>query len=471
MKFFLRESEHIQEDIKRGWSSWNFGQDGVKATEDEFRKIIESVTKDSPLYISGFYLYPNDIKKSEFGQLYLGYWVLIDTEHGLAASSFEANSIKEAIEKMSRDLIDFGEGDWGGLPIEEVELIHSKDDLHLFGYKENNEITIEKKNMINSAKQTFLFPKKCPVKQENPPKGAEGILNLILFFGSGAGSFVLKNITEETLINAQREAKESWILKTLGIDPMGISPKFASYPITALSVVGISGIGYWINKKVGAWLLLGGITGIVAQELFAAFTKKEGIEQQLAGKYEKQEEVLVKAGFTASKDKGLHLSNYAKNVITKIESTAGRTLSVDERNKVILFTNSYADKMTDINTAAKNIAGATKLSRGQVESILKGGISEENKKYAIDFIRDGIKSVASKKHRGNLSSSMKEALKTSVPDNARMALDKKISWDAAATRIARSIELSKDAVVESIRGRVKFMNEGIFKPNPLQINL
>ena len=41
--FFARMSGHIQEDIKRGWSSWNFGAHGFEGTLEELEKAIENI--------------------------------------------------------------------------------------------------------------------------------------------------------------------------------------------------------------------------------------------------------------------------------------------------------------------------------------------------------------------------------------------------------------------------------------------
>jgi len=132
MKVYIRYSEHIQEDIERGWSSWNFGQDGINATEKEFEAILEEclTNENMPLCISGYELYSDEIKNSEFGELYTNYWVLKDQNFaGLCCSSFDADSINDAIEKMHRNLVDFGAGE--SLPCE-AKLVYSKDNLHLF---------------------------------------------------------------------------------------------------------------------------------------------------------------------------------------------------------------------------------------------------------------------------------------------------------------------------------------------------
>lgn len=58
MKYIARFSNTIQEDIKRNWSSWNFGQDGITCTENELDKLKQLCINDKSectvFYISGF---------------------------------------------------------------------------------------------------------------------------------------------------------------------------------------------------------------------------------------------------------------------------------------------------------------------------------------------------------------------------------------------------------------------------------
>jgi hypothetical protein len=130
MRFYIRQSQHIQDDIKRGWSSWNFGQDGIAASEEEFEKALETcIEQQMPLPISGFEIWPDEFETSAFGQLYPGYWVLIDQNQGLCCSSFEAENEQDAISKINANLIDFAAGE--SLPTE-AKLVASVGDLHLF---------------------------------------------------------------------------------------------------------------------------------------------------------------------------------------------------------------------------------------------------------------------------------------------------------------------------------------------------
>lgn len=50
--FIARQSSHIQEDIARNWSSWNFGNDGFEGTEEELNEAIEEA-KDGYFFGDG----------------------------------------------------------------------------------------------------------------------------------------------------------------------------------------------------------------------------------------------------------------------------------------------------------------------------------------------------------------------------------------------------------------------------------
>ena len=95
--FVYRQSNHIQSDIKRNWSSWNFGQEGFKGTKRELDAKIDGITDDSPFWISGFDLYPQNISESKFGELYENYWVLIDTrDYGLSCIELDSEDLESA---------------------------------------------------------------------------------------------------------------------------------------------------------------------------------------------------------------------------------------------------------------------------------------------------------------------------------------------------------------------------------------
>jgi hypothetical protein len=131
--FIARKSDHIQEDMKRNWSSWNFGQDGFKGTRAELDEYLATATDRSAVFISGFEIYADFVKQYEFGELYTNYWVAIDRVNaykGLSGIELKAEALQEAItEATSRD--DYW-GDGISFDAREAKLVHSDDDIHIF---------------------------------------------------------------------------------------------------------------------------------------------------------------------------------------------------------------------------------------------------------------------------------------------------------------------------------------------------
>lgn len=92
-EYFVRYTNHIEEDLERGWSSWNFGSEGYEGTKEDLLNDIEKC-KDTDggdsIYISGFDLWIDKdthvssdidtiyIKDNEIKELYDNYWVLVD---------------------------------------------------------------------------------------------------------------------------------------------------------------------------------------------------------------------------------------------------------------------------------------------------------------------------------------------------------------------------------------------------------
>ena len=131
--FIARKSDHIQEDIKRNWSSWSFGQEGFNGTRAELDKYLMSATDSHAVFISGFEIYKDFVKQYEFGELYENYWVAIDrvnARNGLSCVELIAETLGEAIkEATSRDDY-WGEG--RSFDAREAKLVHSDGDIHIF---------------------------------------------------------------------------------------------------------------------------------------------------------------------------------------------------------------------------------------------------------------------------------------------------------------------------------------------------
>lgn len=131
--FIARKSDHIQEDIKRNWSSWNFGQNGFTGTREELDNYLSECTDSSAVFISGFEIYADTIKSFEFGELYPGYWVAIDRVNapvGLSAIELEADNLQDAIKEATGRADYFGQGIC--FDARKAKLVHSDDDIHIF---------------------------------------------------------------------------------------------------------------------------------------------------------------------------------------------------------------------------------------------------------------------------------------------------------------------------------------------------
>jgi len=132
--FIARQSNHIQEDIKRNWSSWNFGQDGFVGTYDELQDAMnEAIESGSAFYVSGFELWGDDIKNADIRELYDNYWVLVDNVNsngpGIFGTELSAETLEEAIEESK-------ESDYSGQGVcfdaREAKLVYSEGDIHIF---------------------------------------------------------------------------------------------------------------------------------------------------------------------------------------------------------------------------------------------------------------------------------------------------------------------------------------------------
>ena len=133
MDFVARKSSHIKEDIKRNWSSWNFGGDGFEGTEEELNEAIEeALENDEPFTISGFDLWGRDLKNADIRELYENYWVCVDNVNakgGLSCIELEAETIEEAIEESSKTIYC---GDGNCFDANDFTLVYSNNDIHIF---------------------------------------------------------------------------------------------------------------------------------------------------------------------------------------------------------------------------------------------------------------------------------------------------------------------------------------------------
>ena len=130
--FIARQSDHIEADIKRNWSSWNFGEDGFNGTEEEFKEyLIQAKENNESIMMSGFEIFPDDIDDYEWGELYDNYWVAIDTRNnGISGIELDAESLESAIEEAEKRSDYFGDG--VSFNAKKAKLVYSNNDIHVF---------------------------------------------------------------------------------------------------------------------------------------------------------------------------------------------------------------------------------------------------------------------------------------------------------------------------------------------------
>lgn len=129
--FIARQSDHIKADIKRNWSSWNFGEEGFEGTEEELEAELEKVEGNNSFYISGFEIWEQDKDSFEFGELYKNYWVAIDTRNkGISGIELDAETLEDAIDEAENRSDYFGDG--VSFDAQKAKLVYSTDDIHIF---------------------------------------------------------------------------------------------------------------------------------------------------------------------------------------------------------------------------------------------------------------------------------------------------------------------------------------------------
>lgn len=131
--FIARKSNHIESDIARNWSSWNFGEGGFAGTREELDAYLAECTMSSAVFISGFEIYADSVKGFEFGELYENYWVAIDrtnAPYGISGIELDAETLQEAITEATEREDYFGQGIC--FDARKAKLVHSDDDIHIF---------------------------------------------------------------------------------------------------------------------------------------------------------------------------------------------------------------------------------------------------------------------------------------------------------------------------------------------------
>lgn len=131
--YVARKSDNIKSDIERNWSSWNFGQEGFEGTKEELNELLDTITDENPVWISGFEIWPHDKSSYEFGELYQNYWVAIDrinASEGLSCIDLEAETLEDAITEAESRTDYWGDGQ--SFDANEAKLVYSNNDIHIF---------------------------------------------------------------------------------------------------------------------------------------------------------------------------------------------------------------------------------------------------------------------------------------------------------------------------------------------------
>jgi len=155
MGYYGRISNHIESDIARGWSSCNFGEDGVWMTEEQLEELKAEAQKkvesgdhneyeDIAIGISYMFptweqlnrLFEKDLIRPLYYKGNMGYFVVVDEEFKdcLAGIDLNTDSLEEAIEKMRAPSMYLG-GDTGAdnkIYVSQCQLVWSEGDKHIF---------------------------------------------------------------------------------------------------------------------------------------------------------------------------------------------------------------------------------------------------------------------------------------------------------------------------------------------------
>ena len=146
--FIARKSNHIQEDIQRNWSSWNFGQEGFEGDIEELKSLLTSALEnEASAWISGFDIWVESVNVDyanktvfandfEFRELHKNYWVAVDNvnaKDGLSGIYLDSENIENAIKEAEARTDYFGDGD--SFDATTANLVFSKEEIHIFEIK------------------------------------------------------------------------------------------------------------------------------------------------------------------------------------------------------------------------------------------------------------------------------------------------------------------------------------------------
>lgn len=141
---YVRVSEHIDEDLKRGWSSWSFGLEGFSGSKDDLlTEVREIAERGGEFRLSGFNIWIDESTKLDDGfgvvfvddyeirELYGNYWVAVDrinAVNGLSAHELPEvlQTIDDIVNEVKNNQAKYdGTGDGESFSTENAKVLHS----------------------------------------------------------------------------------------------------------------------------------------------------------------------------------------------------------------------------------------------------------------------------------------------------------------------------------------------------------
>lgn len=184
-EYHVRYSDNIEADLKRGWSSWNFGQLGFKGARSDLIEAIERVKQGGggEFDISGFSIWVDENSKidKDLGVVYLddyefreldpGYWVAVDNINAAGGVSShrlpgDLGSVGDAVSYIQKNkaLID-GTGSGESFDPTDSRVIYSDGDMHIIEAGEN---TLSQ-YLPDGGARPYQLTKAEISKQQKPP--------------------------------------------------------------------------------------------------------------------------------------------------------------------------------------------------------------------------------------------------------------------------------------------------------------
>jgi 8-oxo-dGTP pyrophosphatase MutT (NUDIX family) len=217
-QYFIRYSNNIEEDLKRGWSSWNFGGDGYEGTKDnlvdEINEIKDSeeggefqisgfnvwIDKDSDISVNKDAIYVDD---HEIKELYDNYWVVVDNVNAkgeLSAHVLPDNldKVKDVVKLVSDNKSEYdGTGDGESFDASKARVVYSKGDMCVI--EVGDEVIKSEENDFDTLEKAF---KQGIISEEVFEKARSGV------YADNAKNKRLKRVGQQYGSTSQKETKE-----------------------------------------------------------------------------------------------------------------------------------------------------------------------------------------------------------------------------------------------------------------------